>query len=844
MASRGIRRLDLTSAIWRLTLAIGLGLTTCACTAPAVGAILEGRGSAPTPIPRSSLAATPDATLSNHVWLPLTQKASAVQTSSSHPRLFFSSADVPALQARAQSSHSDIWLGVKAFTASQLNSAPPAQPFTAPDLNTEQDDFRNGGNELIAFALTCRIQADTASCALAKRYLLAYATWTRWGEGGQRGLGLAHMVLGNTIAYDWIFDRLTAVEQTTVRTTLATHAQELYEAATGAYSDTWLNWWRKSYAQNHDFVIYSALGTAALALWDEDSRSPTWFALARDRMTSVQTLLNGIQDGSWHEGIPYQSYALTMALPFWVNARRLQGVDLLPHAYLAQYARWRIYNRVVGASVADTTAASATDTSAKSNEQYILPSGDFDWSWGDSYAPYALLHFVAAEQHDGYAQWLAGQLVSAGRKTSVYDAPWQALEFFYFDPSVATHAPDASPGALSSSATFTDAQAVVWRTGWGASDLAFAFKSGAYGGRFAFDSFVNQLQPWGDCHVAGCQLNMGHDHDDTNGFYLFRAGRWLAPEVVANNGYESSLHNVMLVDGQGQDRLSQDAPSSASELAGTDGKLLSASDMPDFDFLAADATQRYRSITGLSQVQRRVVFVRAQPAYFLILDNLSATAAHTYTWVCHFNAPVTVSGNWLRSDASVTQTLGVELIAPQPMTYTLGNDGLPFVHTQPATPAPDARLIHLLAPLDSQNWNGRPDGQLVSDDGISATIHVTQTDGRADDVVMGYGSSPSADLAVVSRDASATPIRLMLSNGTTLVDPSTGQTLIDASARLPAIEARMSGTLTEVFVQTQVPATTTIKLLAPNSQTVLVNGVTAAFTRQGDLIVITVAKTT
>jgi len=150
----------------------------------------------------------------------------------------------------------------------------------------------------------------------------------------------------------------------------------------------------------------------------------------------------------------------------------------------------------------------------------------------------------------------------------------------------------------------------------------------------------------------------------------------------------------------------------------------------------------------------------------------------------------------------------------------------------------------LLAPLDSQNWNGRPDGQLVSDDGISATIHVTQTDGRADDVVIGYGSSPSADLAVVSRDASATPIRLMMSNGRALVDPTSGQTLIDASANLPAIEARMSGTLTEVFVQTQGSDTTTIKLRAPNSQTVLVNGVTAAFTRQGDLIVITVAPTT
>lgn len=123
-------------------------------------------------------------------------------------------------------------------------------------------------------------------------------------------------------------------------------------------------------------------------------------------------MLNGIRDGSWHGGIPYQSYGLTLSLPFMVNLRTIQGVEILPHVYLRHYPYWRLYNHLPNST------------------QFILAYGDFDWSWNNAYSPQNLLRFTASEYGDGYAEWMAQQLIAAeGRAADVYSTPWYVFEF-------------------------------------------------------------------------------------------------------------------------------------------------------------------------------------------------------------------------------------------------------------------------------------------------------------------------------------------------------------------------------------------------------------------------------
>jgi len=326
-----------------------------------------------------------------------------------HPRLFFGPDDIPTLQAKAATTHQEIWIPIREYADSQLGTSPPAS--APPD--GDEDTYRNYGNQLIPFAFACIITGDAGHCDLARTYLVTYAAWEQWDEDNKRRLGHAHMLLGNAIAHDWLHNTLTSTERQTVRESLAGWAQKMYEASSEpSYQSSWGNWWRKSYLQNHYWITHGALGTASLALLNEDDGTQTWIDQASSKLSRGQYVLNGIRDGSWHGGIPYQSYGLTLSLPFMVNLRTIQGVEILPHVYLRHYPYWRLYNHLPNST------------------QFILAYGDFDWSWNNAYSPQNLLRFTASEYGDGYAEWMAQQLIAAeGRAADVYSTPWYVFEF-------------------------------------------------------------------------------------------------------------------------------------------------------------------------------------------------------------------------------------------------------------------------------------------------------------------------------------------------------------------------------------------------------------------------------
>jgi hypothetical protein len=296
-----------------------------------------------------------------------------------HPRLFFHASDLPLLREQVATTHAEIWQPVIDYVDTELESSPPSA--APPDGSL--DTYRNAGNMLIPLALACRIRDQETYCTLAKRYLLGYADWEQWGEEGHRDLGHAHMVMGYAIAYDWLYPLLTAEERQTASATLALWADRLYEASAGSRVEEWNNWWSKAYTQNHYWINHSALGMAGLALLGEDERAQTWVDYAAERMERVAYLLNGIADGTWHEGLSYQEYGLTMTLPFLVNLRRIQGTDLVPHTYLRNFAAWRIYNYIPGSN------------------NSIMAYGDFEWRWANGSELLPVLRFVARDWRGG-----------------------------------------------------------------------------------------------------------------------------------------------------------------------------------------------------------------------------------------------------------------------------------------------------------------------------------------------------------------------------------------------------------------------------------------------------------
>ncbi|HEX3051825.1 MAG TPA: DUF4962 domain-containing protein [Aggregatilineaceae bacterium] len=795
------------------------------------------------------------------------------------------------LQNQASTTHESIWKPIQALADNRLDYVP--QEITPVDESL--DFFRNSGNVLMVLAFTCVITEQADYCDAAKRNLLTYMAWDQWDKSNARDLGLAHMLMGASLAYDWLYTRLTSEEQDIVRRSLATWAQRMYEASTLTNSFGWQNWWHKSYMQNHYWVNNSALGMTGLALLSDGPLAPQcvtpagntavnirawqgseyqiagtlavgetaqvialfdgvdgygwwhladggwirsdvvhqteaceastldpqlWIDQAQDRLAIGQIFLENIGDGSWHEGMNYQNYLLTMSLPFLINLRTLTGADILPHTYLRNYTYWRLYNYLPG--TADP----------------LLSYGNLEEDWGNSRASHSVLQFIANEYDDGYAAWTAEQIATtSGRDSNVFTAPWYVFEFFYYNPTVVPIAPTELPGTRQ----FPDLTAVIWRTGWEANDLVFGLKTGAYGGRYAFDTFTAQSDPWETpCSDTLCQLNVGHNHDDMNGFYLYQGG-WLAPESVGYNLSATSFHNTLLIDGEGQYRPSADNSWRDPEaFAGSDGFLEATADSPNFNYLAADATRRYKTTDQLNDVTRYVVFIR--PGYFVMIDHINADAPHQADWLAHFGTSVTIEDNWIRGESKNGQLLGISFASPLDFEVEISTDNYPYVSVHPVSPSEDVLFASVLYPTDSSGWDAKPTLTLVEETDEAVLLHLQLNDSseQAIDILITTSDSEApvkigslqfdGDVAVLVKGADGVLQKLFVYGGTSLVD--NGETLIDGLNTEATFEAVYTNGTVDVSSNFQ----GAIRLYAPGVQKLTVNGESRSFSESGHFI--------
>ncbi len=820
--------------------------------------------------------------------------AQAPPAALSHPRLLFTAEEIPLLRERAQTTHREIWAPIETYVNGQVGSAPPAQ---APASGSE-DDYRNAGDQIFAFAFACMISGQDDHCDLAKAYLLAYARWNQWGDENKRDLGQAHMMLGSALAYDWLYDHLTPEERGIVRGSLALWAQRMYEASVAdGYRAEWVNWWPRSYMQNHYYINHAALGLTALALLDEAERvactvfstrnvnirsgpgtefavlevmqaggertvvgsvvgtdgyvwwrlegeafvrsdvvdeSPgcasltvdaqPWLDRAIDRISAGRAMLEGIADGSWHEGALYQNYMHTMTLPFMIALRDVQGIDLLPHTYLRNYTYWRLYNHVPGSDLP------------------LMAFGDIEALWGNSYAAHATLDFIAAEYEDGHAAWLARELANAtGRTSYVWTAPWYVFEFLYYSPEITPIPPDDLPLAR----TFPDFEGTIWRTGWGVEDTAFALKTGPYGGRFAFEAFTAGAPPYEPpCSVTGCQLLIGHGHNDANGFYLYSNGARLAPESFGFDRDHASYHNTVLIDGQDQYRPPDNLQGQYPEyFVGSEAALVSSVAASQHGYLLADATPRYRrAIQDVERYVRHVVFV--QPDYFIMVDELAAGSSHQYEWVTHVEESVTREDRWLRGQGANGQVLGVHVAAPAEFEVSFGNDLYPYARTRPAAAVDDVRLVHLLYPTDEAGWAARPAVTVLQDDAQAVVLRVDHQDGSGrQDLIqftLGFTGSTVDTLAfgsdarviVVSRAGDGTLRSIFMHNGSYLFDMGADMQLVDHFASEGVFEAIYGDSVLQVSGDTGAG----FQVYAQGAEFVDVNGDRGSIIHDGNYI--------
>jgi hypothetical protein len=257
--------------------------------------------------------------------------------------------------------------------------------------------------------------------------------------------------------------------------------------------------------------------------------------------------------------------------------------------------------------------------------------------------------------------------------------------------------------------------------------------------------------------------------------------------------------------------------------------------------VAADATRRYKNITGLEDITRHIVFLR--PDYFVMLDNLAARSAHQYEWVTHFGQNVSIDGNWVRGNAGGGQILGVGVVSPRPFNTSTGDDGQPFVRIRPGSATEDVRFINVLYPTTENAWNSRPRAMLLDDTGEAAVVRVTKDSRQTEDIVITY-TPPHPNIvvgpyvydgrvAVITKLPNGNLEKLFVFGSRHLTDRDIGGDLVANIDPTAAFDAIYTGQV--VYVNTKMPKNP-VTLYAPGVTQLRLNGVIQGFSRFGNFI--------
>ena len=751
----------------------------------------------------------------------------SVLFAAAHPSLFFSSADVPALRQAAATTHASIATHITSLLDRHLTDPLPTA--------TEYDDVRFLGDQVAVWAFGYQLTGNAAYAAKAREQLMTYVSWTAWDFGETASLGgpdlnTAHMLLGTSVAYDWIYETLSAADRATISARIATEAQKVAAYLPGA-------WWIDEYLQNHNWIDTAGLGMAALALSGEDPRAAGWLALVQADLEKLKVTIGQIPDGSWHEGLPYEGYGLSMALPFW-QAMRHAGSDYTDMGLLRGYGETLLY-----AGLPD------------SPEQVILPFGDFT-HW-PKWVVVQISRFSAARFGDGLAQAAADRYINAiPRGDFVPEAWYDVFEFIGYDPSVGAR----DPHTLPLDGYFADSGASVLHSSWDPGDFAIGFKASVYGGRTNFNRLAAQGSP------AGGWIDWGHDHNDDMSFWLFGRGVWLAPEAMGYDAgrstdytypaNQSAYHNVLLVDGAGQlgdTRISDTNWNNPWFFARQSSPLLLPAGTADYAIAGGQGAQLYDPSLKMTRWDRVVVLARNR--YALVHDDIEAGVAHAYDFICHFNdgANVDAASGWVQGIGKNGQSLGLRVLAPSSWTATTGaqtaqlmdqfdpDASVSYVRVRPSANAAAAQFLTALMPAATASWASRTAVNRLDESDAEAGAVIAPGSALEERWIFaraGAAGKSAGDLSlrgalagVAARDASGAPIRAALFGAGSLWDQS-GARMLLSTASAKAVEASLSGTTLVVTGD----AIADFQAYAPAATAVTLNGTAVPVTLESGMV--------
>ncbi len=415
-----------------------------------------------------------------------------------HPSLYFTSSDIPVLRARkteTSSRYYTLWLRFRADALKYITK-------NAGDL--DENDRPRAAKTLAFWWL---IEEDEQALQKAiEMLLLAYEGVPQTGEKPYDEIYRATWLQNYAAAYDWVFDRLNAEQNTEIRRRIAEEIQYLRDNLTeGARL--------APRPHNHRSKPAWAIGTAALALTDH-AHAEDWLRYALEAANSV-TRYQFSSDGIYREGGHYWMYNAVNFIPFLWHYKNVSGVNLFED-YKPVF-EWPIRIRT---------------------GRGWIPNVE------DSYIKPAPTHMVAAAYHGSptdlnphadfaaLSQWNYENthIFNEDYTGATVDVTWEIDEYILFDDSIQPAPPTASP------TQFLQTGQIVFRNRWtsGPNDRYLLFHG-----------------------VAEAD---NHNHPDQLSFFLGGNDALLAPDAgYGPNGFSddrrgswyttAKAHNIVTADG-------------------------------------------------------------------------------------------------------------------------------------------------------------------------------------------------------------------------------------------------------------------------------------------------------
>lgn len=540
-----------------------------------------------------------------------------------HPRLMFTTEELPALYDKVRDGGWDDW----AYTYARGLYPSTFEEIMSGDLAFY--DFGIGEFPTLGVIAFLERPPDTTWIDLGK--LLAQYLVDDFDPDDNvfySPLRLRSLCLG----YDMFYGEATESERAAIRGEIEAYVDTMLTTRAYVY------WKYRPFLSNITVMIASSLGLAAICLDGETDpgRVDAALAMADDY---IETWLEYQMDpdGSYKEGSMYAGWCMKhLCYYFWARVR-YDGYDYAADPRVRNMEKWVAYELLPFGDA----QINNTNDAASLNHPFSRHHTYFGWA--------------QTAWNSGLAAWLWERLCGPvyGFDSGHLSDPASTVLWARDDV-----APVHPSQALPRSFLWEDRGLYYFRTGWqteaSSDDVVFSFYSGKFHG--------------------------GHAHEDQNNFTLYGFGtRFAIDHGFLTPNQHSNAHNMIFVDGRGQHH--------AGGTAGTDGKIAEYLMGDFADYLLGDATSAYNTYSefdrngypfpendwsaghfGSNPVRyayRRFVVVHDTngPPYFILMDDIDKDGStHSYEWRMHTdeanavdvsNNPVVIEGERGRMDLRV-----------------------------------------------------------------------------------------------------------------------------------------------------------------------------------------------